>query len=75
MSPAADDTHRLILEARKVLQQVAPRVIWRRTVRPYQAGFGSKTVRIELTRDFRIRVVNPKTGEAIEAPAFGPWAP
>lgn len=75
MTPAPDHKERQILEARKVLDAVAPRVIWKRTIRSYQAKFGPKTVRVEVTKDLRIRVVNPRTGETVEAPAEGPRAP
>lgn len=75
MTPAPDDKDRLILEARKVLDAVAPRVIWKRTIKAYQAKFGPETVRVEVTKDLRIRVVNPRTGEAVEAPAEGPRTP
>lgn len=75
MTPAPDDKERLILEARKILQRAAPRVIWKRTIKAYQAKFGPETVRVEVTNDLRIRVVNQRTGEAVEAPADGPCAP
>ena len=62
----------LLQEARKFLTARSPVPIWKRTVKPYQANFG-RLVRVELTRQLRVRVVDPRSGEVLtEGAALGP---
>lgn len=75
MSASSYTEARMLWEARKTLQRVAPRVIWQRTFPAYQVRFG-RTVRVEVTRDLTIRVIDPKSGQLLASGrAEGPAAP
>ena len=64
----------LLREARKFFSARSPAPIWKRTAKPYQANFG-RLVRVELTRDLSLRVIDPKSGAVLtQGPVFGPKA-
>jgi hypothetical protein len=73
--PHTDDTARLLAEARNLLASQPKAVIWKRTIKPYQAHFG-QLVRVELTRGLHLRVICPRSGQVLsEGPALEPTPP
>lgn len=70
-----DEAARLLAEARNLLASQPKALIWKRTIKPYQAHFG-QLVRVELTRSLHLRVICPKSGAVLsEGPALGPETP
>ena len=75
MKPAPDTPEGLLSEARHLLQQTRPPVIWSKTLRPWMARFGRR-VRLELTNSMKLRVVDPATGKVLaEGEPTGPALP